>query len=369
MATLCRPVHAWPEHVITVDQLHEHVATVQADHPRINTILRVMRSTQVRTRRSVVPFHQLVDPPTLGERMELYLREAVALSVRAATKALQARNMHPDDIDAVVTVSVTGHAVPSIDAHLINELGLRRTVRRYPVSQMGCAGGAYAVARAAGDLMAHRGDNVLIVAVELASLSYHQRDVSIASFVANALFGDAAIACVVHGDDGPCGPVLGPCLEHLLPGTLSDVTYTLDEHGHHFVTTPVVREVVRDVVPDLVDFLERTNPVGWRPEWIASHTGGPKVLEALVGGLGCDPDLVRHSYASLRERGNVASASVLDVLWRAFADPPADGARGLIIGFGPGFTSVAIQAVWNASSSAGVPGDVEVGVRPAVAVA
>lgn len=223
-----------------------------------------------------------------------------------------------------------------MDAHLIHHLGLRPTVRRLPMAQMGCAGGAYALTMAADDLAAHPGERVLIVCAELCSLSYQPHDTT------------AAAACVVHDAGGPGLRLVGPPLNYLLPNTLTDIVYWLNKTGLHFETLPAIIGFVPRVAPELLKWLKQTAADGpVLPDWIVSHTGGPRIMDQLGEALGLLEENFVHSRASLRELGNVASVVVLDVLARTYNNPPAHGSAGLVIAFGPGFTTVASRAQWH----------------------
>lgn len=347
MATVCEPAIGLPPHVMDQDDVLRRIATRLEGHPRKELALRLMRNTTVRTRRAVVPIDQLLNPLPFGERNRLHLREAVALSVATAKVALAKANRRPADIDCLIVVSCTGHAIPGIDAHLVAPLGLRTTVRRIPVISLGCAAGAYALIRAADDIAAHPGSNALVIAVELPSLSYHSEDQEISALVSYALFGDACAATVIRGDDQATGLRIEHTWEHLLPDTLGDVVYELDDTGLHFHTSPRNSECVRRVVPDAVDWLRGTEPRCLPPQFLMAHTGGPKIMDTLRDNLGCSDDLLCHSRASLRELGNTASVSVLDVLTRTHTTPPRKNTHGLLIAFGPGVSTAAVAGRWN----------------------
>jgi alkylresorcinol/alkylpyrone synthase len=80
--------------------------------------------------------------------------------------------------------------------------------------------------------------------------------------------------------------------------------------------------------------------------WIA-HTGGPKVLDAFERALELPPDALRRSWASLRETGNLSSASVLFVLSELLSsDEPRPGDLGLMMAMGPGFCAELVLLKW-----------------------
>jgi predicted naringenin-chalcone synthase len=348
VAVVSHPSVVVPDHAVPMKKVLDHIAALHSDHPQCAAMLKRAANTGVQTRHTVLPFEQVIHPAPLGERNVLHLAEAVNLGEKAARRALPTAGLQPRDVDSLIVACCTGHALPGVDAHLIQRLDLRPDIRRLPMAQMGCAGGAYALTRAAADLTAHPGQQVLVVCVELSSLSYQPTDASVPAAISSALFGDAAAACVVHDRAEPGVALPGPVLNYLLPDTLSDISYWLNETGLHFETQPGILGFVPRVAPVLIDWLKATagdGPVV--PDWIISHTGGPKIMDQLGQCLAVDDTMFRHSRQSLREIGNVASVVVLDVLARTYTDPPADGTTGLLIAFGPGFTTIAARATWH----------------------
>ncbi|GGP33123.1 type III polyketide synthase [Streptomyces abikoensis] len=348
MSTVCRPVLCLPEHTVTLDEAVSHMGALHSAHPRIGTAQRLMRNTSVRTRHLVDPFADVVRPRTFGERTRRYAEAGTELGVRAARGALAEAGTAPDEVDHLVLVSCTGYLLPGLDARVAGRLGLRRDVRRLAFTQVGCAGGAYALARARELAAVRPGSVTLIVAVELCSLSYQPGDDRIASFVSTALFGDAAAACVVR-EDRP-GLRLDASYEDLAPDTLGHISYEVDELGFHFDTNPRISRVVAEAMPGLRRWLEDETPVlAPQPDFLVGHTGGPRIMYEVSKGLGIPPAMFELSENSLTRRGNTASVVVLDVLEQTFDDPPRAGAQGLVVAFGPGVTTVAVTGTWAAA--------------------
>jgi 1,3,6,8-tetrahydroxynaphthalene synthase len=236
-------------------------------------------------------------------------------------------------------------------------------VRRLPIQQLGCATGASALAHAHDFLRAHpfrltdaRPPNALVVAVELCSLSYQPSKTSISDFISTGLFGDGAGAVVVRGDDQAPGMRLLATAQHLLPDSTQVIAGATSELGFHFATHPTVRATVPKVIPAVQAFLAQRGRTPGDLEFVVCHTGGPAVLRGVQEGLGLAPELLGLSWQSLREVGNVSSVVVLDVLRRTFDQQrPRDGALGLILAFGPGFTSEMLLGTWQGGSAHASP--------------
>jgi len=135
------------------------------------------------------------------ERNSIYLGSALDLLEAATNRVLCLTGRHKDDIDSIVVVSTTGIATPSLDALLIERMGLRRTVQRMPIFGLGCAGGVLGLARAASQAAVAPGKTVLFLVVELCALSFRRDDWSKSNIVATALFGDGAAAALLSTED------------------------------------------------------------------------------------------------------------------------------------------------------------------------
>ena len=354
MATICAPALAWPDHQIPQHAMANAIATRHHDVPNLDRGLQVIHNTEVATRHMVRPLTDTLADAPFGTRNQLYAEHVIQLGTRAAKQALADAQLDPADIDCLVLVSCTGYMLPGPDAHIAGALGLRPTARRLPIQQLGCAAGASALAQAHDYLRAHpyrledgRPTNALVVAVELCSLSYQPSKTSISDFISVGLFGDGAGAVVVRGDDQGPGIRLLANAQHLVPDSTEVIAGTTSEVGFHFATHPRVRGTVAKVVPIVAEFLARA---GRRPAdlgFMICHTGGPAVLRAVQHGLELPEALLEQSWRSLREVGNVSSVVVLDVLRRTFDHQrPRHGELGLILAFGPGFTTEMLLGTW-----------------------
>jgi 1,3,6,8-tetrahydroxynaphthalene synthase len=354
MATVCAPALVWPDHQIPQPAMAAAIAGHHPHAPQLHRGLEVIANTQVHTRHMVRPLADTLAPTGFGHRNQLYATHTVQLGTRAAKQALADADLDPDDIDCLVLVSCTGYMLPGPDAHIAAALGLNPGVRRLPIQQLGCAAGASALAQAHDYLRAHpyrlhdgRPTNALVVAVELCSLSYQPTKTSVSDFISVGLFGDGAGAACIRGDDGAPGIRLIASAQHLLPDSTEVIAGTTTELGFHFATHPRVRGTVTQVVPSITQFLAQRGRTPTDLGFMICHSGGPAVLQAVQTGLGLRPELLAQSWRSLREVGNVSSVVVLDVLRRTFDQQrPRHGALGLILAFGPGFTTEMLLGTW-----------------------
>jgi predicted naringenin-chalcone synthase len=341
-AYVSRPTLVFPPYEITIDDIVTDIRDHHPDHPRLKSILRVVGRTGVERRRFTRPLEQVTATEGIEERNDRAFADLAELGEQAARGALAALDLRPKDVDCLITSHSTGIAVPGLDVHLINSMGLRPDVRRIPVTQLGCAGGAFTLVSAADHLKAHPGHRILVVVAEALSTVYQHSDTTIESMIYKALFGDAAGAVVVTDSPLGGGMVIDEAWMYTLPHTAERYRQRLDVTGHHFESTPAALLSISELVPPMLEWYG-TAPL----EFVIAHTGGPRILQDLEAGLGCDAKLLQHSWHSLRERGNLGGIAVLDSYSNHFDQPPSAGSTGLLVAMGPGFTAAACRGRWS----------------------
>ncbi|GAB2599790.1 3-oxoacyl-[acyl-carrier-protein] synthase III C-terminal domain-containing protein [Streptomyces capparidis] len=318
-------------------------------HPARRTTARIGRNTGVRTRHFCLPLERYPALTDFTESNALWLEHALDLGEAALLAALDAAGTAPREVDLLVGTTVTGLAVPSLDARLAARVGLREDVTRLPLFGFGCAGGAAGLARVL-DWLRHRPDGVaVLLAVELCSLTFQPGDAGPANLVATSLFGDGAAAVVAVGADrAAAGPRLISSRSRLHPGTLDAMGWHIGSDGFRVVLSPGVPEMIATVLPKEVHaFLDGH---GLTPGDVATwlcHPGGPKVIDAIISSLGLPEEALALTRASLARTGNLSSASVLHVLADAMAGgSPPPGSPALMLAMGPGFATELVLLAW-----------------------
>lgn len=287
-------------------------------------------------RHSCVPAQWYLHPHGWTERNELYAANALRLATRVSLDVLKQARLTPDAVDAVVTVSTTGICTPSLDALLMEELGMRPDVVRLPVFGLGCAGGVLGLARAAALAAAMPGAIILLVVVELCGLTFRAQDRSPANMVATALFGDGAAAALVstQGD----GAVVAGSGEHTWPDTLDVMGWRVADDGLGVQFSRDIPHLVETRLrPALDEWLDRQGLVRADIAHWACHPGGTKVVAALERALTLPAGHLKAERDVLRRYGNMSAATVLFVL----AHPACRNRRGrtVALALGPGFTA------------------------------
>ncbi len=291
-----------------------------------------------------------------GETNAAWFEAAEKLGVEAIDTALDRAGLDCRDLNALFVVSVTGVASPSLDARLINRMGLRADIKRTPIFGIGCAGGAIGLTRAADYALAYPDHHAVLLSVELCSLTVQADDLSPANLIAVGLFGDGAAAAIVRGAktknrtpnglaDGPrilaCGSVFYPDSEDIMGWDISG-------KGLKIVLSPRLPDLIKkNLAGDVDSFLAKhkltRRDIG---TWVI-HTGGPKVLNAIQDTLALRDNALDLSWDCLKRVGNLSSASVLlvleDVLMNNVPDP---GTYGVLLAMGPGFCAEMILLRW-----------------------
>ena len=308
----------------------------ELEHEAIERLLPMFGNAGIDRRYSCVPIDWYDAPHAWRDRNELYLQNAVDLLERAARDCLAASRVQAEEVDAIVVVSSTGIATPTLDALLLNRLGLRPEVRRLPIFGLGCAGGVLGLSRAVELARLYPASKVLFLAVELCALSFRKNDTSKSNFVATALFGDGAAAVLISG--GGEGPAFGAGGEHTWPDSLDIMGWEVEEDG---LTARFSRDIPTLVRTELraatTAFLRRHGLGHEDVRHFVCHPGGAKVLTAIEAAFELTPAALAEARSVLRDFGNMSAVTVLFVLDRVLKS----GKRGrmLMTALGPGFTA------------------------------
>ena len=309
--------------------------TASAD---IERMLPVFARAGIQQRFSCVPIDWYDKPHGWVDRNTLYIDSAVSLLEKAAVACMDRAGLDPDEIDAVVTVSTTGIATPSLDAILAGRLGLRSDVRRLPVFGLGCAGGVIGLARAADLARAAPKSRVLLLVVELCALCFRRDDASKSNVVATALFGDGAAAAIVSCAGDETRPAIGVAGEHLFPDSLDVMGWEVAEDGLKALFSRDIPTLVRAEMGGLVrQFLAVQGMTLGDIKQFVCHPGGAKVISALEETFELASGALDTARGVLRDYGNMSAVSVLFVLDRALA--AGISGRTLMTSLGPGFTA------------------------------
>ncbi len=277
------------------------------------------------------------------ERSVIYADTAMVLAQEAAQKALDEANLRPADIDAIIYISTTGTVTPSIPAAMIKELGFRDNIQTVPVFGYGCAGGLLGLRLA--DQLADvksgniEGQNVLLIALELCSLSYDYSQFDKKNMIATALFADGCAAVVLSGKEGRGNaPTFRAFDQKTWPDTRDMMGWDISDTGFDLVLARDIPSfVTQDFAPFCDVFLTAHNINRRDMGEPACHPGGGRVVDALDDYFGNDVGNIDTTRNVLRQHGNMSSPTILFVLKDLLIDNPTKPI--VMTALGPGFTA------------------------------
>jgi len=332
---------AVPPYPLDQSAVVERVKLLFGRSPDLDRLLPVFLNTGIDRRYSCVPIEWYDRAHGWPERNRIYLTSALDLLEAATQRVLCLAGRHKHDIDSIVVVSTTGIATPSLDALLMERMGLRKTVERLPIFGLGCAGGVLGLARAANQAAVAPCKMVLLLVVELCALSFRRDDWSKSNIVATALFGDGAAAALLSTEGE--GPAMIAAGEHTWPGSLDVMGWEVADDGLKAIFSRDIPNLVTTRLRDAAsEFLARHGLAIDDIDRFVCHPGGTKVIAALEHAFGLGQGALVEARGVLRDYGNMSASTVMFVLERILAKARATEsrwARALLNALGPGFTA------------------------------
>lgn len=315
-------------------------------------VSRLHESVQVKNRHLSMPIEAYLSLHNFTERNHAYGEIALSLGELCIRNLLDKCQLDAQGISQLMFTTVTGLSVPSIDARLMNRIPFSSHLKRVPIFGLGCVAGAAGISRSADYLKGHPHDSVILLAIELCSLTIQQDDISMANFVGSGLFGDGAAAILMVGDKHPLAKSAKTQIvatqSDFYPNTEHVMGWQIGTNGFKLILSAEVPHVAEHILPTSVfNFLSKNElKIHDIDHWI-SHPGGPKVITAIEKGLGLNSDSLALSRESLADIGNLSSASVLAIFEKTLIErKPQKNEQGLLLAMGPGFCSEMVLLSW-----------------------
>lgn len=333
----------FPTHEYSQNQIEDFFMTIwpeNKDHVR-----QFSKSVGVDKRAFCLRLENILELNSFAQRNSIWKEQAVPLAEESIHKVFEGIELKLSDVDLFITTSVTGFAIPSLDALLMNKMEFKQNVKRMPLFGFGCLGGLASLNRAHEYLENNTNGVVLINAVELCSLTFQQHDRSIPNLVGTSLFADGAAAVIMVGRDHHLAK--NAKLEMVdyeaffYKNTENTMGWNIIDSGFQLILNNNVSEVVGKNIPENLKLLLYKNDLSESDiKFSVSHPGGPKVLLSLQESLGLGKETFQDSWDSLNEHGNLSSVSILNVLEKNLNKDMAEtNAYGIMAAMGPGFNS------------------------------
>jgi len=326
-----------PEHLLSQEKVREMGKRIlKGKVPFLEQALNLFANAGVEKRHLVRDVDEILDHDDLGWRNGVYHEASIALGIEAMENLFTKTGLKPSEVDMIITTSCTGFMIPSVDAYLINHFRMRQDVKRLPITELGCAAGAMALSRASEYLAAFPDHQVVILALELPSLTYQTKDFRMANLVSAALFGDGGVATWLNGHEGQA-KVLAT-RTHFFYDAIRLMGFELNAAGFKILLDKGIPELIDRGFAEILDqFLDDNQ---YRREdilhWVF-HPGGRRIMDSLRDTLGLRESEIQASRKVLRDVGNLSSASVFWVLQEILTKSPRG--PGVMTAFGPGFNA------------------------------
>jgi alkylresorcinol/alkylpyrone synthase len=350
MAHISAVATVLPPHTLTQEQILDILQDIYRGNSELARMLPVFKRAGVRRRHFSFSPEYYLSRKTFEERNCDFVAQALDLAERAATCCLRKAGVDPEQVDHVFLVTTTGLATPSLDALLVNRIGLRPDVRRSPLFGLGCAGGAGALGRAAEYVDGVGEARALVVSVELSGQIFNLEAQSAVNLVGVALFGDGCAAALLEsGPHAECGPAVVASKSVLFPRTEHVMGWRFNSDGMQLQLSQEVADLVKGPFREAVEaFVSQCGAtIADIAHWLL-HPGGRKVLESYAEAFGLHSEDLRWSRRCLAEMGNLSSASVLFILDEFIGQgaPPRDKTKALLAALGPGFAAELLLLQW-----------------------
>ncbi len=311
----------------------------------VDRLLEVFDNTGIESRNLCVPVEFFKHDHSFSKKNKLYQDLSLKYSIQSINELLQKTNVPKEKITDIIFISSTGLATPSMDALIINDMKLNDSIRRTPVWGLGCAGGVTGIEKAYITAKAFPDSLVLVVCVELCSLTFMKNDLSKSNFVATSLFSDGVCACLVAGDaafeklDNSHKIEILDTKSKLYPDSADVMGWEIIDEGLKVVFSQSIPDIVKENVrKDITDFMKKNDLKLNDLKNFVVHPGGTKVIKAYENSLHLKDDDLKFSKKIIKNFGNMSSSTVLYILNEYITNGFKDS-YGLMMALGPGFSS------------------------------
>jgi len=360
MPRIISAAEALPPYTIEQEEVMEFAEKLfKESFSDIKRLLTVFQNGQIEKRHFAKDLEWFEHDHSFEEKNNAYIETAVELGAEAITKCLAndeflQKEVFLEDIDAIFTISSSGIATPSIEARIMNILPSSQYTKRIPIWGLGCAGGASGLSRAYEYCLAYPKAKVLVLSIELCSLTFQRNDRSKSNLIGTSLFADGVACALICGEDSgyeqltkkQSAPRIIGTQSTTMPDSLDVMGWDIRNEGLYVVFSKDIPTIIENwLQPNVLRFLKANGYSVADLDHFIAHPGGKKVLEAYVSALKLPEPMTEISLNVLKEFGNMSSATILYVL-RRFMKTASKGELGLAAALGPGFSSELLLLRW-----------------------
>lgn len=320
------------------------------EYQDIERLLKVFGNGQIEGRYFAAPLEWFKKERGLEEKNHRYIEESLRMGSNAVRRCLEESGVDKDEVDAFIFVSSSGMSTPTIDARIMNELRLPAHIKRIPLWGLGCAGGAAGLSRAHDYCKAYPDAKVLVLCIELCSLTFQRSDASKSNLIGTSLFADGAACALVTGANDSSqgsGFFIQDTQSTLMPDSEDVMGWDVKDEGLHVIFSRDIPKIIESWLKPNVDlFLKKVGRSSEDIKHFVAHPGGKKVLQAYEKALSLSTEKTDISRNILAQHGNMSSPTVLYVLKEFIEQQPLAGEEGLLTALGPGFSSEMLWLQW-----------------------
>jgi alkylresorcinol/alkylpyrone synthase len=307
----------------------------------VEKYLPVFENSKIKSRPVLMDISWYGETKSFKEKNELFVIHATNMAEKSARLAIEKAKMLPSEIDIIIVVTSSGFVTPTLDANIIDLLGLSTDIKRIPIIGLGCAGGANSIARAGELSQLYPNKNILVITVETCTLTFRPSDKRKSNLIALSLFSDGSSSMVVSGKKKENSILIKTNASRKWRNSLDVMGWEIEMDGLQVVFDKSIPGLITKNFREF--YMKFLNENKIEKEQIMHHLfhpGGAKVIEAFANSLELSEDNFQYSMKVLQEFGNISSPTIFFVIEEFLKDQKFNsGELGLFSAMGPGFSS------------------------------
>lgn len=334
----------FPKYYYSQKEIAETLQRILNQDKKNKYINQIFNNSKVEGRHTALPLEEYGNIKSFKVKNDHWIKEALDLSTQSIHSLLEKTQIDLNDIKFLVSNTITGVSVPSLDAKIMNKIPFSQDIKRVPLFGYGCLAGAAGINLVNDLLKGNPKAAAILFSVELCTLTFQLDDHSMESIVSAGLFGDGSAAVLMVGDEHPLAKKspfkIVDTLSSFFPNSESAMGWDMVDTGFKIVLGKNVPELSAAKLPHQIDkILERNSLERQHINYYLAHPGGPKVMWAIEETLGLKNNEFKTAWDGLKKYGNLSSVSVLLTLKKQLESLPPINSHGLMFAMGPAFCS------------------------------